>query len=167
VRAQTVAGARPRAAWHKATLTGVGSATPGAVSSTLPRPVPPPRRPSGALALPELPAAAAPPARRPKDSDAGFEREELTLIGGLPDMVEERKTTLVGVGGAPVIAPPASARRAAATETAATEPDAPAPCRCLASPCLASATRRHAVAADPGGGHRRARVGRGAGHRRR
>jgi len=105
VRAQTVAGARPRAAWHKATLTGVGSATPGAVSSTLPRPVPPPRRPSGALALPELPAAAAPPARRPKDSDAGFEREELTLIGGLPDMVEERKTTLVGVGGAPVIAP--------------------------------------------------------------
>jgi uncharacterized protein (TIGR02266 family) len=87
----------------KQTLMGVGASLPPVVSPPLPPPVAPPRRPNSLSA----PPAPHPPPHRPsrsaptKDPDDD-EKEDLTLMGDLPEMPEERKTTLVGVG-APVL----------------------------------------------------------------
>jgi len=103
-------GVRPRPGWHKTTLVGVGHAAvsplatpaPPPAAPSLPPPVPPPRRPTGHHSV--IPA---PPATLPSKAlvDSFHEKEDLTLIGDLPEMPEERKTTLVGVGGAPILAP--------------------------------------------------------------
>jgi uncharacterized protein (TIGR02266 family) len=103
-------GVRPRPGWHKTTLVGVGHAAvsplgtpaPPPAAPSLPLPVPPPRRPTGHHSV--IPA---PPATHPSKLlvDSFHEKEDLTLIGDLPEMPEERKTTLVGVGGAPLLAP--------------------------------------------------------------
>jgi len=102
-------GVRPRPGWHKTTLVGVQAAitplatpAPPPAAPSLPVPVPPPRRPTGHHSV--IPA---PPSTLPSKAlvDSFHEKEDLTLIGDLPEMPEERKTTLVGVGGVPILAP--------------------------------------------------------------
>jgi uncharacterized protein (TIGR02266 family) len=98
------AAARPKPGWHKTTLMGVGqgnSSAPPAPGTVLPRPVPPPRRPGSPSVIPPPPATL--PSKLLADLDQ--EPEDLTLIGDVPEMPEERKTTLVGVGAASAIAP--------------------------------------------------------------
>ncbi len=86
----------------KQTLMGVGASLPPVSAPPLPPPVAPPRRPNSLSA----PPAPHPPPHRAAtmaaDSDDDLEKEDLTLMGDLPEMPEERKTTLVGVG-APIL----------------------------------------------------------------
>src|SRR5580700_5274045 len=97
--------ARAKPGWHKTTLMGVGvgqsaaSPTPGP-GPVLPRPAAPPRRATPSVIPP-------PPVTLPSKllADLDQEPEDLTLIGDAPEMPEERKTTLVGVGAAVVVAP--------------------------------------------------------------